>query len=85
MDTVYHSLKQNCYICIVVSDDRGSEVRLWTVNASLVTKRVCDSSVHCLTFSNAPEGIAVNSLVAGCEDGVIRYVQRTISTGSIFS
>ncbi|XP_033625094.1 lysosomal-trafficking regulator-like isoform X2 [Asterias rubens] len=55
------------------SDDRGSEVRLWTVNASLVTKRVCDSSVHCLTFSNAPEGIAVNSLVAGCEDGVIRF------------
>ncbi|XP_022110934.1 lysosomal-trafficking regulator-like [Acanthaster planci] len=53
--------------------DGGSSVSLWTINTSLVSRRLCDSEVHCLAFSNAPEGIAVNSLVAGCEDGVIRF------------
>ncbi|XP_038073792.1 lysosomal-trafficking regulator-like isoform X2 [Patiria miniata] len=53
--------------------DGGSSVSIWSINASLVSRRLCDSEVHCLAFSNAPEGIAVNALVAGCEDGVIRF------------
>ncbi|KAI8477728.1 hypothetical protein Bbelb_445390, partial [Branchiostoma belcheri] len=34
-----------------------SELSLWTINARPVGSVRCPSSIHCVTFSNAPEGI----------------------------
>ncbi len=57
---------------ITISVEGGSELSLWTVNANLVRRVQCDSTIHCLAFSNMPEGVAVNSVAAGCQDGVVR-------------
>ena len=57
----------------MISVEGGSELSLWTINATLVRRVQCDSTIHCLAFSTLSEGLAVNSVAAGCQDGVVRF------------
>eukprot|EP00795_Rhopilema_esculentum_P002843 gene2843-1077_t len=52
--------------------DGGSFVHLWTINAKVIWKTTTEAKVRCLDFSCAPEGISVNVVAAGLENGVIR-------------
>ncbi|XP_078592182.1 lysosomal-trafficking regulator-like isoform X1 [Branchiostoma floridae x Branchiostoma japonicum] len=49
-----------------------SELSLWTINARPVGSVRCLSTIHCVAFSNAPEGISVNVVAAGLQDGSVR-------------
>ncbi|XP_063958609.1 lysosomal-trafficking regulator-like isoform X1 [Lytechinus pictus] len=49
-----------------------SELTLWSINADLIGRVFCHSQMLCLSFSNAPEGISINAIAAGCYDGVVR-------------
>ena len=51
----------------------GSFVHLWTINARGIWKTITESRVRCIDFSCAPEGVSVNVVVAGLENGIIRF------------
>ncbi|XP_078001240.1 lysosomal-trafficking regulator-like [Glandiceps talaboti] len=53
-------------------DTGGSDLYLWTINGTLVSHIHCDSVIHSLTFSHAPEGCSVNVIAAGLHTGVVR-------------
>ncbi|XP_046848177.1 lysosomal-trafficking regulator-like [Xenia sp. Carnegie-2017] len=53
-------------------NNRSSVLRLWSVNGREIKSTSCQEKVNCVTFSRAPEGVSVNSLVAGLENGVVR-------------
>jgi len=50
----------------------GSFIHLWTINARGVWKTTTESKVKCIDFSCAPEGVSVNVVAAGLENGIIR-------------
>ncbi|NXX39556.1 LYST regulator, partial [Tricholaema leucomelas] len=50
----------------------GSDLRLWTVNGDLVGHVHCRESVCSVAFSNQPEGVSVNVIAGGLENGVVR-------------
>ncbi|XP_070578950.1 lysosomal-trafficking regulator-like isoform X2 [Ptychodera flava] len=50
----------------------GSDLYMWTVNGKLLSQVHCDSVIHSLAFSNAPEGCSVNVIAAGLHTGIIR-------------
>ncbi|NWZ19120.1 LYST regulator, partial [Asarcornis scutulata] len=50
----------------------GSDLRLWTVNGDLVGHVHCRESICSVAFSNQPEGISVNVIAGGLENGVVR-------------
>ena len=53
----------------------GSFIHLWTINARGVWKTTTESKVKCIDFSCASEGVSVNVVAAGLENGIIRYYQ----------
>jgi len=57
---------------ILAGNDIGSHIRLWTVNGSLAAAQNCKIRVRCVAFSNAPEGLAVNVVAGGLENGTVR-------------
>ncbi|NXA37739.1 LYST regulator, partial [Eudromia elegans] len=50
----------------------GSDLRLWTVNGDLVGHVHCRETICSVAFSNQPEGISVNVIAGGLENGVVR-------------
>jgi len=50
----------------------GSRLVLYTVNGRLIARTECTDLVHCLTYSPAPEGQAVNVVAGGMSSGKIR-------------
>lgn len=51
----------------------GSELMLHSINTTLIARSVMlESSINCLSFSNAPEGQSVNILAGGMDNGVVR-------------
>ncbi|KFQ27432.1 Lysosomal-trafficking regulator, partial [Merops nubicus] len=50
----------------------GSDLRLWTVNGDLVGHVHCRESIFSVAFSNQPEGVSVNVIAGGLENGVVR-------------
>ncbi|XP_077145213.1 lysosomal-trafficking regulator [Ranitomeya variabilis] len=50
----------------------GSDLRLWTVNGDLIGHVHCRETISCIAFSNQPEGISVNVVAGGLENGVVR-------------
>uniref|UniRef100_A0A8B9ZKU4 Lysosomal trafficking regulator n=1 Tax=Anas platyrhynchos TaxID=8839 RepID=A0A8B9ZKU4_ANAPL len=50
----------------------GSDLRLWTVNGDLVGHVHCRESICSVAFSNQPEGVSVNVIAGGLENGVVR-------------
>uniref|UniRef100_A0A8C4N483 BEACH domain-containing protein n=1 Tax=Eptatretus burgeri TaxID=7764 RepID=A0A8C4N483_EPTBU len=50
----------------------GSDLRLWTVNGDLIGHMHSPEAVCSLAFSNQPEGVSVNVIAGGLENGVVR-------------
>nr|XP_033792260.1 lysosomal-trafficking regulator isoform X2 [Geotrypetes seraphini] len=50
----------------------GSDLRLWTVNGDLVGHVHCREIICSLSFSNQPEGVSVNVIAGGLENGIVR-------------
>ncbi|KAL4641356.1 lysosomal-trafficking regulator-like [Arapaima gigas] len=50
----------------------GSDLRLWTVNGDLVGHVHCRETIRSVAFSNQPEGLSVNVIAGGLENGVVR-------------
>ncbi|KAM9317348.1 lysosomal-trafficking regulator [Gastrophryne carolinensis] len=50
----------------------GSDLRLWTVNGDLIGHVHCREIVCSVAFSNQPEGISVNVIAGGLENGIVR-------------
>lgn len=54
------------------SDDGKSIMRLQTINASYIGSVESDKKITAICFSNAPEGISVNAIATGLEDGSVK-------------
>ncbi|XP_052428937.1 lysosomal-trafficking regulator isoform X2 [Carassius gibelio] len=50
----------------------GSDLRLWTINGDLIGHVHCREIICSLAFSNQPEGVSVNVIAGGLENGVVR-------------
>ncbi|XP_012515612.1 PREDICTED: lysosomal-trafficking regulator [Propithecus coquereli] len=50
----------------------GSDLRLWTVNGDLVGHVHCREIICSVAFSNQPEGISINVIAGGLENGIVR-------------
>ncbi|KAE8601970.1 hypothetical protein XENTR_v10013848 [Xenopus tropicalis] len=51
----------------------GSDLRLWTVNGDLIGHVHCREIICSVAFSNQPEGVSVNVIAGGLENGIVRY------------
>ncbi|KAG2467234.1 LYST regulator, partial [Polypterus senegalus] len=49
----------------------GSDLRLWTVNGDLIGHVHCREIICSVAFSNQPEGVSVNVIAGGLENGVV--------------
>ncbi|KAM4591197.1 lysosomal-trafficking regulator isoform 2-T4 [Odontesthes bonariensis] len=54
------------------SEGGGSDLRLWTVNGDLIGHVHCRETICSVAFSNQPEGVSVNVIAGGLENGVVR-------------
>uniref|UniRef100_A0A672J8P1 Lysosomal trafficking regulator n=1 Tax=Salarias fasciatus TaxID=181472 RepID=A0A672J8P1_SALFA len=54
------------------SEGGGSDLRLWTVNGDLIGHVHCREIICSVAFSNQPEGVSVNVIAGGLENGVVR-------------
>ncbi|KAM4828613.1 lysosomal-trafficking regulator isoform 2-T2 [Thomomys bottae] len=50
----------------------GSDLRLWTVNGDLIGHVHCREIICSVAFSNQPEGVSINVIAGGLENGVVR-------------
>ncbi|XP_069036025.1 lysosomal-trafficking regulator isoform X2 [Lepisosteus oculatus] len=50
----------------------GSDLRLWTVNGDLIGHVHCREIICSVAFSNQTEGMSVNVIAGGLENGVVR-------------
>lgn len=50
-----------------------SEMRVHTINARAVGSVLSRARVTALCYSNAPEGVSVNVIATGLDNGIIRY------------
>uniref|UniRef100_A0A4W4F2U4 Lysosomal trafficking regulator n=1 Tax=Electrophorus electricus TaxID=8005 RepID=A0A4W4F2U4_ELEEL len=50
----------------------GSDLRLWTVNGDLIGHVHCREIICSVAFSNQPEGVSVNVIAGGLENGLVR-------------
>nr|KAF6279925.1 lysosomal trafficking regulator [Myotis myotis] len=50
----------------------GSDLRLWTVNGDLVGHVHCREVICSVAFSNQPEGVSINVIAGGLENGTVR-------------
>ncbi|XP_033121073.1 lysosomal-trafficking regulator-like isoform X2 [Anneissia japonica] len=57
---------------VAVQESGSCSLHLWNINGNPIGRIICEMSVLCVAFSDAPEGISVNCLAAGCSDGLIR-------------
>lgn len=63
----------------------GSDLRLWTVNGDLIGHVHCRETIRSLAFSNQPEGVSVNVIAGGLENGVVRYEEPLSFNFTVFS
>lgn len=60
---------------VTISYDNNSEksiMTLQTINALYIGKVESDKKITAVCFSNAPEGISVNVIATGLEDGSVK-------------
>ncbi|XP_013360148.1 PREDICTED: lysosomal-trafficking regulator isoform X3 [Chinchilla lanigera] len=50
----------------------GSDLRLWTVNGDLIGHVHCREIICSVAFSNQPEGVSINVIAGGLENGTVR-------------
>lgn len=55
------------------STENKSELRVFTINARPVGTVLSRRRITALCYSNAPEGVSVNVIATGLDNGVIRY------------
>ena len=55
-----------------------SELTVHTINARAVGSILSRRGVTALCYSNAPEGISVNVIATGLDNGIIRYDENII-------
>uniref|UniRef100_A0A3B3DVL9 Lysosomal trafficking regulator n=1 Tax=Oryzias melastigma TaxID=30732 RepID=A0A3B3DVL9_ORYME len=60
-------------IATVCDSGGGSDLRLWTVNGDLIGHVHCRETIRSLAFSNQPEGVSVNVIAGGLENGVVLW------------
>lgn len=53
-----------------------SELRVYTINARAVGAVLSRRRITALCYSNAPEGVSVNVIATGLDNGMIRYVKN---------
>ncbi|KAI1302326.1 Lysosomal-trafficking regulator [Halotydeus destructor] len=58
--------------CCSSEKDGGSYLMCHTINASLICAFKTESRITAMTYSSCPEGISVNVLLTGFEDGTVR-------------
>lgn len=56
----------------VTENGGGSVMRLHTINGTLVGSITTVERITAVCFSNAPEGVSVNAVVTGLDDGSIK-------------
>lgn len=61
-----------CSILYDEISESGSTLKLHTVNAAAVGAIVTSRRIHSICFSNAPEGVSVNVIAGGMDNGVIK-------------
>ncbi|CAJ0564182.1 unnamed protein product, partial [Mesorhabditis spiculigera] len=61
-------------IAIVTPTQEGSRVQLLSINGDIIGTAELDCIVTSITISELPEGTAVNALLCGCSDGIIRVI-----------
>ncbi|VVC33396.1 Hypothetical protein CINCED_3A019913 [Cinara cedri] len=60
-------------VTIAYNSDNGKSIMtLQTINASYIGSIESDKKITAVCFSNAPEGISVNSIATGLEDGSVK-------------
>jgi hypothetical protein len=55
-----------------LDSEAASCLRLYTVNASLVGKVMCEEQITAICFSCAPEGSSINVIAAGLSTGDVK-------------
>ena len=50
----------------------NAHIYLWTVNGNKIGKVSLEEQVNCVTLSNLHDGIAINVVAGGFQDGTIR-------------
>ena len=56
-------------IVTVDQTPKGSTLRLWGINGTLLAKNTCTEKVLCIAFSGGMEGISRNIVVTGLDSG----------------
>lgn len=59
-------------IASVSNQGPGSCLQLHTINAALVASCLCEETIHCVAFSAAQEGRAINVIAGGLGSGMVR-------------
>eukprot|EP00794_Sanderia_malayensis_P020579 gene20579-22605_t len=67
------------------NDNGGSFLSLWTINAKRIWSTTTDSKICCVDFSCAPEGISVNVVAAGLQNGTISLAYSRWDPEHLFS
>ncbi|XP_052013670.1 lysosomal-trafficking regulator isoform X3 [Apodemus sylvaticus] len=57
---------------VCASAGGGSDLRLWTVNGDLIGHVHCREIICSVAFSNQPEGVSINVIAGGLENGIVR-------------
>ncbi|EPY75253.1 hypothetical protein CB1_001728001, partial [Camelus ferus] len=60
------------WFCLNGPAGGGSDLRLWTVNGDLVGHVHCRELICSVAFSNQPEGVSINVIAGGLENGIVR-------------
>lgn len=56
------------------ANSNQSELTVYTINARAVGSILSRRRVTALCYSNAPEGVSVNVIATGLDNGIIRYI-----------
>lgn len=60
-------------VTIACDDNSGKSIMtLQTINTSYINSLESDKKITAVCFSNAPEGISVNVIATGLEDGSVK-------------
>lgn len=60
-------------VTIAYDNDTGKSIMtLQTINALFINSKESDKKITAVCFSNAPEGISINVIATGLEDGSVK-------------
>lgn len=59
---------------MVTGPIQRSVLTLWTINGRRIKQIKSETQILSLCYTSAPEGVYINTLIAGMADGIIRLV-----------